>query len=295
MLSSHKHPTIELGLSAAAAFGAYELDHYFGVHSNEERRVNPIFHTSRPDDAEKTLGVLPGCQIDGKRYFDSLGGFVTDANLVVVEYPEHGFDTEQICEGMANQLLFAKAERPSLLCTSMGGIVMRDFLNYCEDYDITDKLGGFGTIVLDSSPFDGHDIKPAYRALLTAAGVAKNSRLLDAAKRFSMRTWNKSNMSADAHLDTIYAEGEYIDAASSPQPLPDIMDMVYYVAAANDSVINTDQAAEKYVKIAPYGKFQYFTDYNRPARMHTARMQDFRFELNLMNLRKEPVETDIAA
>jgi hypothetical protein len=291
MLNSiQKHPLLtEFGLVTAAAVGAYELDHHLGDHDNVTRRASPEFYVNHPDDAWQTLGVLPGCQIDSKRYFDSLLSFTTDTHLVVTAYPEHSFDVEQVCEGLANNLLRSRIERPSLLCQSMGGIVMRHFLDYCQTQGVTEKLGGFGSIVMDSSPFDGQDIHRQSRLLLKAAGFARSSKVLDKAKRVSMLAWDKSNMSAGAHLDTIYAEGKFIDDTHPTNALPDIMDSVYYVHGSNDFVINTDQASRKYEHISPAGKFYDILDSSRPERSHTASMPQYRFQLDLAKVSTQEI------
>lgn len=267
---------VETGFAAALVVGtAFTLDHFFGAHETATRRTNPEFYTAR-QGARHTLGVLPGCQSDGRLFLEKLRPFAPDTTLVGVDYPKHGFDQEAVCEGLAKQLIAARAERPSLLCQSMGGMVMRHFMEYAEATGVAEKLGGFGAIVLDSSPFDGHDIRKSYRLLLEAASVGRTSWAADHIKRLINRP--------DTPLDTIHGQGSFMNAQHPDGPLPDIMDAVYYIQGPHDHVINTPQAAQKYANISPLGKFQVITDLSRPEHSHTADVAHYGFELRFAGI-----------
>ena len=260
------------GRAVEVALGtAFTLDQLFGARSSAIRRTNPEFYTARPDGARHTLGVLPGCQSDGKAFFDQLVPRTPNTALVTVDYPKHGFNIEAICEGLAKQLLAARAERPSLLCQSMGGIVMRHFLEYAQSTGVAEQLGGFSNIVLDSSPFDQQDVRTKYRLLLDAAAVGHTSWTADHIKRLINRP--------TVNLDTIHGQGNFIRAVHPTGPLPDIMDAVYYIQGHKDSVINTEQAALKYADVTPHGKFELVTDTSRPEFSHTADVPHYGFEL----------------
>ena len=262
-----KHP----GSVVAVALGttALTLDHFFGIHESHSRRNNPEFYAVRPGvRALGALAILPGCQTDGENYFETIRSRLPDRTVVGVDYPKHGFDIEQVCEGLADNLLRARVEHPSLLCQSMGGMVMRQFMQYADQTGLAERVGGFGTVVLDSSPFDSSDIRTSYQVLLTAASAGHYSWAADHLKRKVYSSLRGSG--ANAHLDTIYGEGRYMKRMHDDQPLPAIMDRVIYVHGPYDPVINSDQAVVKYEAVAPADTFLRIVDERRPASSHTA-------------------------
>ncbi len=261
-----KHP----GSVVAVALGttALTLDHFFGIHESHSRRHSPEFYTDSPRTrALGALAILPGCQTDGENYFQMVRSRMSGSTVIGVDYPKHGFDIEQVCEGLADSFLQARVEHPSLLCQSMGGMVMRQFMQYADQTGLADRVGGFGTVVLDSSPFDSSDIRTSYQVLLTAASAGHYSWAADHLKRRVYSSLRGSG--ANAHLDTIYSEGRYMKRMHDDQPLPAIMERVVYVHGPYDPVINSDQAAAKYEAVAPTSTFMRIID-ERPMSSHTA-------------------------
>lgn len=263
----------EKGIVPVLAVGAaFTIDQLFGAHGNATRRTNPEFHTARLNQgARHTLGVLPGCQTNGRMFFDSLVPLTPNTKLIATDYPEHTFNVEAVCAGLANQLIKNRAERPALLCESMGGIVMRHFLHYAQQTGVAEKVGGFGPIVLDASPFDLEDVSEHHKRLLNMASSAgvRSSMTLDFLKR-QIYSHVKGPMSAGAHLDTISAEGQFMGQTHPDGPLPDIMEAIHYVHGPSDHVVDTNRALARYQAIAPAGKFFAVQDTLRAPGEHTA-------------------------
>ncbi len=278
MLSStQKHSQIpnnfEKGLMPVLAVGTvFAIDQIFGAHSNATRRTTPEFHTAHLNQgARHTLGVLPGCQTNGRLFFESLAKVTPNTKLIATDYPEHTFNVEAVCEGLAKQLVKNRAERPALLCESMGGIVMRHFLHYAQQTGVAEKLGGFGPIILDASPFDLQDVHDSHKRLLTMASSkgVRSSMTLDFLKR-QIYSHVAGPMSAGAHLDTIRSEGLFMGQSHPDGSLPDIMDAVYYVHGPSDHVVNTNCALPRYQAITPAHKFFAIEDTLRQPGEHTA-------------------------
>lgn len=262
-----RHPSGVVAVALGTT--ALTLDHFFGAHESRSRRHDPEFYAARPNiRALGALAILPGCQTDGQQYFQAVRARLPEATLVGLDYPKHGFDIEQVCEGLADNLIRARAEHPSLLCQSMGGMVMRQFMQYADQTGLADRVGGFGTVVLDSSPFDSSDIRTSYQVLLTAASTGRYSWAADHLKRKIYDSVRGSE--ANAHLDTIYSEGRYMKQMHDTQPLPAIMDRVVYVHGTHDPVINSNQAALKYETVAPKSTFTKIVDEARESPSHTA-------------------------
>lgn len=277
MLSSTQtRPEIQNGhgmahaTAMALAFGtALTIDHLAGAHGNATRQSNPEFHVQPSERARQTLGVLPGCQSDGKLFFNELSPLVRNANLVVAEYPQHGFNVEAVCEGLGKALVAQRKERPSLLCESIGGMVMNHFLRYAHETGVAEKLGGFGKIVLDSSPFDIHDVGLRYRGLLLGARLAKSSWSTNYLKPHVTRAFGTHSWD-ETHVGAIWGQARFMHSHQPTEQLPDIMDSLIIVQGPADHIINTEVAAGKYLSIAPEGKGHLFTDYSRKPHTHCA-------------------------
>lgn len=285
--STQKHipipNSLEKGFVSALAVGtAIGIDQFLGTRGNAARRTVPEFHTTRLDEnTPYALGVLPGCQTNGRLFFESLIPLTPDTKLITTDYPEHRFNIEAVCEGLAKQLVQNRIERPALLCESMGGIVMRHFLHYADQMGVAEKLGGFSAVVLDSSPFDYDDVRESSKRLATAASATgiRTSHTFDFLKRHIYGHF-AGHMSADAHLDTIRSETLFMQQQHPDGPLPDIMDSIYYIHGPFDHVINTDTAAPRYQAIAPSGKFQEIVHESRRHGDHTASITQLDFVLS---------------
>lgn len=276
----------------ALAFGtALTIDHLAGAHGNATRQANPEFYDQPCERAGQTLGVLPGCQSDGRLIFEDLSPLVTNANLVVTDYPKHGFNLDAICEGLGRALLAQRAERPSLLCQSMGGIVMRHFLHYAHDTGLAEQLGGFSTVVLDSSPFDANDIHLKYRFLLGAAHAGHRSWTADVLKQKSVA--KQEGGWKNARLSAIHGQGKFMHSRHPRGPLPNIMDRVVYVQGSSDHVINTEVAAGKYLSVTPEGKGHVFIDHERPEHSHTAGVLHMPYLLGHIGLNRNTAQFDL--
>jgi hypothetical protein len=264
----------------AVAAGAFMLDQIWGFRGNTKRRSYPTFHPARLDQGQHTIGVLPGCQTNSRLFFQALDPLTPNSKLIVTDYPEHTFNIEAICENLSKRLIAARAEKPSLLNQSMGGIVMRHFLHYAEQMGVAEKLGGFGSIVLDSSPFDYADVRKGSKRLATAASlpVIRTSRTVDLLKP-PIYGRIAGKMSAAAHLDTIRAETMFMQQSHPDGPLPDVMDNVFYIHGPYDHVVNTATAAPRYEAITPFGKFNQVLHEARPYGDHTVGMSQLNFVL----------------
>jgi hypothetical protein len=281
MLNSiYKHEEIKNPKLATAgiAVGTVALDILWGKLGNTNRRTYPAFHTTNRTNNDSTLGVLPGCQTSAELFFKALKHQTPNAQLVVTDYPEHTFGIEQICEEFGNQLIKARAERPSIYCQSMGGIVVRHFLHYAYQSGVAEKLGGINSIVLDSSPFDYEDVRDGSKHLATAASLFRASHTFDFLKRQIYRPI-AGQMSAGAHLDTIRAETAFMRQTHPDGPLPDIMEKVFYLHGSYDHVVNTDTAVPRYEAITPANKFHEVLHADRKHGDHTADTSQFDFVL----------------
>ncbi len=291
MLSSTQKRTHQIPLThglrssgvAAIAFGtAFTLDHLIGAHESQTRRTNPEFYTDSQPGRQHTLGILPGCQIDGKALFGRLLLHTPETNLIVTDYPKRGFDVEAICEGLAKQLLKVRAERPSLLCQSMGGMVVRHFMEYADRTGLAEKVGGFDTIILDSSPFDDSDIHRRYTTLLGAAAAGQNSWAANHIKPLIMQ--HGHGWSAHTPLSAVVSQGNFMHAEHPNEQIPDIAGRIVYVHGPSaDPVIDTEQAIHKYEQL--FGnRFEAVVDMNRPPHSHTAGTPQIDFLLSHANI-----------
>lgn len=284
--SIQKSPEIHSGhglaVATLATVGATMLvDQVLGAHGNTSRHSEPGFHTS--DTAfEQTVAVVPGCQSDGELLYNELSPLFTNVNLIVTDYPKHGFDVKAICEGLAQTLIEKRAERPALLGISMGGMVLRHFLHYAEQTGAAKQLGGFGRVVLDSSPYDARDISLRHRFLLGTAWLTQFSYTADHLKQRSLA--HADHNFKRAHISAIHGQGKFMHGRHPKGPLPDIMESVTYVQGPRDHVINTNIAARKYLADIPQGKGHYFTDEDRHEHQHTATPANFPFLIKHLGL-----------
>lgn len=252
-----------LGTSALAA------DFFFGIRESRTRRSHPEFHIARRNRAMGALVAMPGCQTDGKNYFRMIRERARGATVVGVDYPKHGrFVEEEIFEGLANSLIEARAEHASFICQSMSGKAIRGFMRYADQTGVAERLGGFGTIVLDASPYDRDDVRKQYRTLLTTASALHLNWTANHLKRRVSKALHKPG--DGAHLDTIHYEGKFMKDTGGLRPLPAIMDRIVYVQSPYDHVINSDQAVAKYEQVTPDGLFTHIVDWSRDAPSHTA-------------------------
>lgn len=272
-----KHPALTTASVAAAAIA---IDQLLGMYGNSRRRSHPDFLPAHLEADHHTLAVLPGCQTNSQMFLKALEPRTPNSKLIVTDYPEKKFNIEQICENLSDRLIMARAEKPALFCQSMGGIVMRHFLRYADQMGTAEKLGGFGNIVLDASPFDYSDVRESSKLLATAASapMIRTSRIVDFLKP---HVYGRiaGQMSAAAHLDTIRSETKFMQQHHPDTSLPDVMDAVYYIHGPFDHVVNTDKALSRYRDVTPHGKFTSVLHETRKHGDHTVDMSQLEFVL----------------
>lgn len=258
------HGLVLFGLATVGA--AFTADQFIGTHDNSRRGAKPEFHVI-DRGAETTVAVLPGCQSDGTMLLQEMAPELQHNNIIITDYPKHGFNVEAVCEGLAKTLVEQRAHRPALLGISMGGMVMRHFLHYAQQTGLAEQTGGFSNIVLDSSPYDIHDVHPRYRLLLSAAKAGQHSWMADYLKHLTLA--HKESAMKNAHISAIHGQGKFM-YSRHPKGFPDIFDRFTYVEGPADHVINTNVAAGKYLGDVPQPKSHYFTDHDRAEHTHTA-------------------------
>lgn len=273
--------TLALGLGMAVA-----VDHFASSHDLHALRTEAQFHTQHHPDNTETIVVLPGCQMNGKKLFDTVAPMARNANLIVADYPDRGFNIEQVCAGVAAELRTMRTERPNIICQSMGGLVLRHFLEYAEDTGLADQTEGFGSIVLDDALHDSRDIRPTYSMLLRGARAARNSWCADHIKPLLMT--KSTGFSTQSHVITAADQGEFI--LHGPHPNGNYQSLVeqsYFVhGPAGDKVVKTDQSLLKF-----RGNFgptmREITDQHRSPKSHTAGAEHTPLLLALAQYRKQ--------
>ncbi len=272
--SEHHHGGLAtLGIGMAVAF-----DHLAGGHELHQLRTEPNYYVSQPD-AKNELIVLAGCQMDGRRLSERYQAHKPNTRLVVADYPQTGLNIEQFCEGLANTLRDMRAERSNIVCHSMGGIVVRHFLEYANSTGLTDQMGGFGKVVLDDPIHDARDIRWPYNALLRGSIAMQHSWAADHIKHFV--TAHDSGFSANAHIATAADQGHFILAPHPKGNYEDIVEATYFVhGPGGDHVANTLQSLYKFRDRFGSGLIE-LTDNRRTAGSHTAGPQHLDYLLEL--------------
>jgi pimeloyl-ACP methyl ester carboxylesterase len=264
-----EHPFLE-GTLATAALGALTLDQFAGNKQAKIDRTEPSFH-STDNDSSHALVVLPGCQMDGEVLFNQLAPLAPNSKLIVADYPRQGFDIEAVCEGLAQQLKENKITKPSFLCHSMGGMVMRHFTEYAEKTGLLNLTEGLGNIVLDAAPFDAQDIRPRYRLLLKAVGMAQKSWAINHIKPLFLSRGH--GWSAYTPLGAIHGQGKFMVGEHPTVHLDMHAESVsYFHGATLDPVIDTYQSIQKPWTANP-ANLKVFQDSERPAGSHTADLE----------------------
>lgn len=267
-------PEILGGGIAALGMGAVlSIDRLQGTRAIREFRTNPEFYTADNNHAGETLGFLPGCQVDGRSVFTRLSRYAENQNIIVAGYPERTFNIEQVCEGLGREIIERRAHKPNFICQSMGGIVMRHFLDYAHSSGIADYTEGFGNIVLDDPIHDYDDVQRTYHVLLRAATSTRGSWIIDKLKPTVMSHVNKrgDSFSTHTHLETIASEGSFIMRRDHPNDnYDDLVESVHYIhGPSGDRVARTEQALRKYMTNFPT-KLHEVVDDNRAPMSHTA-------------------------
>jgi len=290
--SPETHDGHGLALATLVTVGAaLTLDQFIGTHDNSHREANPEFHFI-DNNAEMTVAVLPGCQSDGRMLLKELQPQLHNANIIMTDYPKHGFNLEAVCEGLAKVIIEERAYRTAILGISMGGMVTRHFLHYAEQTGLAEQIGGFSNIVLDSSPYDARDIKFGYRFLLGAAKAGQSSWTADYLKQLSLA--RKDSSIKNAHISAIHGQGKFMHSRHPRGPLPDIFDRLTYIQGPDDHVINTQVAAGKYLADSPQPKSHYFIDNDRPDHSHTAEAPHYPYLLSHLGIRSPAPDYNLA-
>lgn len=265
------------GIAALGVGAVLSIDQLHGSRVRRELRDYPEFYTTQSNDMEETLGFLPGCQVDGRAVFSRLARHVDEHNIIVAGYPERNFDIEQVCEGLGRELINQRANKPNFICQSMGGIVMRHFLEYARSSGLSEYTEGLGNIVLDDPIHDYSDVQKTYHLLLRAASSTRGSWVVDKLKPTVMAHVIRrgDSFSNNTHLETIASEGAFIMRQDHPNGnYDDLVESVIYIhGPQGDRVARTQQALDKYQHNFPT-KLQEVVDDSRAPLSHTAEEAD---------------------
>lgn len=306
MSSTHNNPYFEKAGNifstrsvTPAALGALAAAIYLDRHKAAHDKRRSSAEVEMFDDgvaSDETIITLPGCRTDGMLAAEMLRPtFQTLGSTVFTAYPQREFTIDAV----KSKLLETRLRRPdakiSFYAISMGGLVLSHLL---QDQEFTSTFGYIDKIIVDSSPSEIGDVRPASRLALGYAKVFSDSWAMGRVANTYMSHRSKAHLehepcvsddqvrrharaSATAPLYQTQSQGNFIQ--SSPlrtSTLKGNVGSAYYLHSMYDSVIDTQAAYESYNTFFN-GTMIDVTDRSRPHGSHAAGME---YQSTLMEL-----------